>query len=421
MRTPLRDARPIVAIVFILFAGLAFLSYITIAGELRQSRILTEYEAERIATALAESMRAPGDDIVTDLDPRILGFGLYGPDGFLIASFGSVPPTVESEAARSAFLYDEKAHRLAMTRPLGMSANGGMGSQTHTMRQRLGGGRGGGFLYLLLDAGGFYRRRLLLRSASFLVPLMAAGLMAAFLALFASNLRYRKQAEERETLARLGESARTLAHEIRNPLGAIRIQTGLARQRLHGASWPELDVIDEETERLGSLSKRVSSFLKNPAGHPESLDLPSFLEDLASRSPYHPRYSDDGQPAAVLFDRELLRSAIENLLRNAAESYGNAGEDDSQSAPAIELALERGSGRDARSAIIAVRDRGRGIPAEASKKIFDPFYTDKIQGSGIGLPLTRRFVEAAGGSLSLLPREGGGTEALILLPRREAT
>jgi two-component system, NtrC family, sensor histidine kinase HydH len=420
MRRIFRDVRLIVASVLILFAGITLLSYVIIAGEARRSRIITEYEAERIATTLAESLRAQGDGGISDLDPRILGFGLYGQDGALVAGYGSVPSTIAPSTAGLSFSYDDKAHKLFLTRQLGMGGMGGMGpGHMRTMRQRPDTPGRSGFLYLALDAGDFYRRRTLLRSTYFLIPLMAAGLMAAFLALFASNLRFRKNAEERETLTFLGESARTLAHEIRNPLGAIRIQTGLARQRLDGASWPELDAIDEETGRLDSLSRRVGDFLKDPAGHPEVLELSAFLDELAVRSPYHPRFLGDGHPASVAFDRELLLSVIENLLRNADESYDEAAEGPARSERAIELALSHGSGREANRAVIEVRDRGVGIPEATRKKIFDPFYTDKIHGSGIGLPLARRFVEAAGGTLSLSPREGGGTEVRIVLPLAE--
>jgi signal transduction histidine kinase len=421
MRSIFRETRLIVASVVILFAGLMILSFIIIAGEARRSRIITEYEAERIATTLAESIRLQDGGDIQELAPRVLGFGLYGSDGELVAGHGSVPARIDFKSARSSFSYDEKGRELFMIRQLGMGAMGGMGgAQMRALRPRQGGmGRAGGFLYLSLDASDFYRRQLLLRSASFLIPLMIALLMAAFLALFASNLRYRKKSEERETLARLGESARTLAHEIRNPLGAIRIQTALVRQRMKGESWPELDAIDEETERLGSLSRRVGDFLKDPAGHPESFDLASFLEELAARSPYHPRYSGDGRSATVRFDPELLRSALENLLRNASESYNGLVGAAPEGEREIELALGRGSGREARRAIIAVRDRGAGISDAAMGKVFDPFYTDKVQGSGIGLPLAKRFVEAAGGNLCLLRRSGGGTEARISLPIAE--
>ena len=76
----------------------------------------------------------------------------------------------------------------------------------------------------------------------------------------------------------------------------------------------------------------------------------------------------------------------------------------------MELSREKGR------VVISVRDRGKGIPPELSEKVFDPFFTDKVYGSGVGLSLSRRFVEAAGGTLTLLQRRGGGTEARVTLP-----
>ena len=77
----------------------------------------------------------------------------------------------------------------------------------------------------------------------------------------------------------------------------------------------------------------------------------------------------------------------------------------------IEVSASRQGGR----AVILVRDRGRGIPGDMAEKVFDPFFTDKVHGSGVGLPLARRFVEGAGGALTLVPADGGGTEARIAL------
>jgi signal transduction histidine kinase len=436
MRKKPRDARLLLVVTaaVLLFAGLALLSFFIVDGEARRSRIITEYEADRMASAIAESLRVQDDGQLTRLDPRVVGFGLYDQKGELVSGYGDAPTEIDASAPFASFSYDEKARRLFLTRALGMvpppvdSEGRGRGRNQRLGQMGMGmmgrmGAQARGFLYLSLDVSDFYRRRALLRSASILLPLFVAGLAVAFLFLLASNLRYRKSAEQRETLVRLGESARTLAHEIRNPLGAIRIQTALARQRLGGESWPELDTIDEETQRLGSLSRRVGEFLKDPAGRPERIELRPFLDELASRSPHRPAFAADGAKATVLFDPELLRSSIENLLRNADESYESLPEAERVVELELSVIAPRGSGRiggrGSGRAVIAVRDRGVGIPEAARDRVFDPFYTDKVQGSGIGLPLARRFVEAAKGSLELIPRQGGGTEARIVLPLAE--
>jgi len=264
-----------------------------------------------------------------------------------------------------------------------------------------------GALFLSMDITAYYRSRMLYRAAAVVSPFVVAGLAALFLFLLASNLRHRRRAQEQETLARLGESARTLAHEIRNPLGAIRIQTGLLRRKLPGEASAQLDAIEEEVQRLSLLSRRVSDFLKNPRGDPKGILLDGFLRELAARQPIRVSYcaSKEAQGATVIMDAELLRSVVENLVRNAHESYPD-GEGD------VEVVLSRERG----SAVIAVRDWGKGIPPELLEKVFDPFFTDKVHGSGVGLSLSRRFVEAAGGTLTLLRRGSGGTEARITLP-----
>ena len=187
------------------------------------------------------------------------------------------------------------------------------------------------------------------------------------------------------------------------------MQAGLIRKKTRGEADRELDAIEEETERLNVLTRRVGDFLRNPLGSPELIELPTFLRDLAGRMPHPLLLAPELPRLAVLFDRELLRSVMENLARNAHESYGSEGGE-------VEVSLFREAGR----VVVAVSDRGPGIPAEARGRVFDPFYTSKTQGSGIGLPLARRFVEAAGGHLSLLPREGGGTQARVALPEAQS-
>jgi two-component system, NtrC family, sensor histidine kinase HydH len=398
-----------------LFLGLALLAVFFITGESRRAQILVEYESDRTAAGLLDAWRAEQAIDPSSLDQRIRGFGIYRQDGGMIFGLGDAPPSLQPREAGAAFRYDRQARTLTLTRTLGIGGPG----MPHMRRGRQpmmeGGPRVrapgfGGIAFLSMDISGFYRTRMLYGAATVLAPLLVAGLAAVFLGLVVSNLRYRRRAQEQETLARLGESARTLAHEIRNPLGAIRIQTGLLRKRLPPGGARELEVIDEETERLNVLSRRVGEFLKSPGGTREAVDLGEFLPGVARRFPW-PVQVDAALPHwHVDFDRDLLRSVIENLVRNAWESYG-----EERSDRFVEIALSREGQR----IVISVRDCGRGIPRGMQEKVFDPFYTDKIHGSGIGLPLARRFVEAAGGTLTLAQRGGGGTEARVSLPEGE--
>jgi two-component system, NtrC family, sensor histidine kinase HydH len=401
-----RDITLFIAALSLLFLTLASLSAFLIAGESRRSRILVEYEADRIASGLLDSFRSQGELDPGLLDRRILGFGVFREDGQLVAGLGDAPRVLELPEEAQAFRYDEAGRSVSLVRPLGAGRAGGPGAKGMMSRMGRRGMGSGGLFYLSMGIGDYYRSRSLYQAATVVAPLLILGLAAAFLSLLSSNLRFRRRAQEQDTLARLGESARTLAHEIRNPLGAIRLQTGLLRKRLGADSGRELDAIDEETERLNDLTRRVGEYLQNPKGKSEPIRLGDFLAEIARRSPFPIALSGEAVEESVLFDPELLRSVLENLARNAYESYGETGGE-------VEVATSREGNR----VVIAVSDRGAGIEKELMGKIFDPFFTSKTRGSGIGLPLARRFVEAAGGSLGLAPRPGGGTEAKVSLPR----
>jgi signal transduction histidine kinase len=407
-RTP-REIRFLVPAFIVLFVGLILLALFLIAGQSSRARILVEYEADRTASELLDAFRAQGSVDSLSLDPRVRAFGIYRPDGSLVAGVGAAPQSLGSRPEKASFRFDGRQGTLVLVRPLGMGGPGMQGMMRGMMGgagRSLGGPGGGAALYLVMDVSGFIRGRTLSRAAALAAPLLIGGIAAAFLLLLTSNMRMRRRTEEQETLARLGHSARTLAHEIRNPLSAIRIQTGLLRKRLPESSSRELDVIDEEAERLNVLSRRVGDFLRNPGGTPEPIRVVEFLRDLAGRLPCPVRLSADIPPLTVSFDRELLRSVIENLVRNACESYGETGEEG-----IVDVSASRQGGR----VLIVVRDHGKGIPPDLADEVFDPFFTDKVHGSGVGLPLARRFVEGAGGTLTLVPAVGGGTEARIAL------
>lgn len=411
------------AVVVVTFTALAVFVVFFVAGESRRARLLLEYEADRTASALLDGYRS-GEDLAAaaDTDPRVLGFGIYRPDGALVR-LGDAPASLPVDV-RGGFVYDAPGRVLVLVRPLGMSGRDGPGAMGtpfgmgSMMRRGVPGMRGfpgtagrAGAVLLRMDARGYYRSRALYAIGLVTGPLLVAGLAAAFLAMAAANRRYRRAAGDREMLARLGEAAHTLAHEIRNPLGAIRIQTGLLRK---GASpSTHLDIIDEEVGRLTLLSRRVGDFLKNPRGTPSRIALHGFLRELLPRLPWAVSLLPGGDDAEVLFDADLLRSVVENLVRNAYESYGEQADRASREV-AVAVAAEQETVR------LSVMDRGTGVAPGRAEQVFGAFVTDKPGGSGIGLAISRRFVEAAGGTVHLVPRDRGGTEARVELPRAAA-
>jgi two-component system sensor histidine kinase HydH len=223
------------------------------------------------------------------------------------------------------------------------------------------------------------------------------------------NSDYRRRIEQQKNLVTIGTAASTLAHEIKNPLLAIRLQTGILSRVFPDGAKREIEIIDSEVERLSQLSNRVSDFLRDPAGIPARTDVLAVAAEVNRRmrgKPLGGARADSGP--TVMIDPERLRSILENLLRNALESGGK--EDD--------VAIEVARADDAVS--IEVLDRGKGLPQGERERIFDPFFTTKSRGTGIGLAICRRFVAAANGSISIEDREGGGVRARVVLPEAAA-
>ncbi|HOV37506.1 MAG TPA: HAMP domain-containing sensor histidine kinase, partial [Spirochaetales bacterium] len=231
--------------------------------------------------------------------------------------------------------------------------------------------------------------------------------------------------EKNRELVRLGEAARTLAHEIKNPLGVIRIQTGTLQKVLPAEYHKNLTVITEEVERLRLLVDRVGEFLKNPVGDPVPVAVAGIVEELIQRFPFPIVYSSAlKENLWVKIDRHRFRTVLENLMKNAVESLteaqvreavGQQRTDESAAKDDLPVCVEVSA--DEKLVEIRVLDRGTGLPPEAGERIYDPFFTTKPNGSGIGLAVSKRFVEAAEGSLEVKPRTGGGTEARVILPR----
>ncbi len=248
--------------------------------------------------------------------------------------------------------------------------------------------------------------------ASLVLSIIGEAMMAIIfliiLSIYNNNRRYRMQLQKNESLAKLGAAARTLTHEIKNPLSAMTIQSALMRKLLPEEFHQDLDVMDHEITRLTNLTNRVSEFLKNPAGTPEEIEIVGFIMDIAKLFGRDIPFDCDVAKAIVSFDPDRARSVFENLIKNATESCTDRD-------PKVEVQIRCRH----RSVIVKVMDRGNGLPKETKEKLFDPFFTTKIHGSGIGLSISKQFVEARGGTLKLYDREGGGTVSEVTLPCKE--
>jgi len=237
-----------------------------------------------------------------------------------------------------------------------------------------------------------------------LVEALIGALVIFVRALLLRNREYRSRIEQQKNLVLLGTAASTLAHEIKNPLLAIRLQSGILARTLRGAGERELAIIDDEISRLSALSQRVNDILRDPAGNPAPVDAAEMAAEVGIRLGGRSVVRRAAGSGRAFIDSERLRSVLENLLRNAMESGGNA-EDVS-----IEVSDEKGR------VVIDVLDRGAGLPRNERERLFAPFFTTKSTGSGIGLMICRRFVEAAGGTIGLEDRPGGGCRARVVVP-----
>ena len=248
---------------------------------------------------------------------------------------------------------------------------------------------------------------------------IVVGLTALAALVFAGGLGLALRALERarvahgraERLAAVGQMAAMVAHEVRNPLGILRGQIELARERLGAAAPPreherfaemlsEVDRLNHLTEEFLGLSREVSL-------DPQDVELGALAAGVAEevRGVAGGAEITATGAATVRADADKLRQALLNLVLNAAQIGGP------DVHVQIEVAAERGRAR------ISVIDDGPGVPVEMQDRLFEPFVTGRAGGTGLGLVAARRIAERHGGSLVLESRRGArGARFSLYLP-----
>jgi len=231
--------------------------------------------------------------------------------------------------------------------------------------------------------------------------------------------RQRRALERSNRLAAWAEMARQVAHEVKNPLTPIQLSAEHLR-RVFGD--PSVDfaatletctqTILKQVRTLRGIVTEFSAFARPPAPVLEEQDLAALVRDAVK--PYQPGLPPgvtlsleavDGVPA-VMADRRLLERAVVNLLENALQAVGDNG--------SIQVRLRGTEG--GRRAEIEIEDSGTGIDAAVKDRLFEPFFSTKTSGSGLGLALVKRIAEDHGGGVSLEPAPGHGTRAVLWLP-----
>jgi signal transduction histidine kinase len=231
--------------------------------------------------------------------------------------------------------------------------------------------------------------------------------------------RLEAQLHQSERLAALGEMTAGVAHEVRNPLGIISSTAELLRERLARYE-PQnrlAQIIVEESNRLNEKVTEFLDFARPRIPNLRPCDLEATLNrSLELLQPEIERlgikvsreYQLNGRPLMV--DQDLLHQAFLNIFLNAIQAMPQGGH----------LTVSTSPGSNGHGGEIRIQDNGEGIGPEALKKIFNPFFTTKEKGSGLGLPIVKSIIEAHQGSLKISSTAGAGTTLTITLPELAA-
>lgn len=234
----------------------------------------------------------------------------------------------------------------------------------------------------------------------------------------------RQLAERQEKLASLGMLAAGVAHEIRNPLTAIKAWLYLQQKHLKPGS-PESDDAELISTEINRLERIVRDFLQlaRPS-EPQMTSLSAELPLQGVQTLMQPELEKRGikivieetTPARICVDPQQIKQVLINLVQNAADSIGQ----DGTVTLRTRLDKKRVNQHEMNAVILEVTDTGKGISPEVERRLFDPFFTTKESGTGLGLPIAARIVEKNGGALQYQTRLEHGTTFGIILPLQES-
>jgi PAS domain S-box-containing protein len=233
-----------------------------------------------------------------------------------------------------------------------------------------------------------------------------------------ADITARKAAEqklaEQAALARVGQMAAVVAHEVRNPLAGIKgaIQVLMSRRPPNDADVPVMRDITERIDDLSGLIDGLMDFARPSTPVRQSVDLAGLIHEAVTALKRDPIAQGttitiagaESIPAEL--DPTTIRAALLNILLNAAQAVAGKG------TIHVTVAADNGNG------IVEIRDTGPGIPIEIRDKVFEPFFTTKARGGGLGLAVARRTAETHGGTVTLAAPRDGGTQVTFTVRLR---
>lgn len=256
-----------------------------------------------------------------------------------------------------------------------------------------------------------------------LVAVILAIMALYYLANHSMALRRAVGEAELRRNAEVGQLAAGLAHEIRNPLHAIRLNLHTLRRVADGKLGLDdgevSSVVSEserEIERVDQLLRELLGFAKPDEAHNQTIDVCepiratlSFMKQELDRGPVNVVTQFPSHPVMVYIDPNRLRQVVLNLLLNASDVMDEGG--------TLRIAVE-----EKREQVeVTMSDTGPGVPENDRQRIFEPFYTTKEEGTGFGLALAKRYVTEAEGAIACISNGGSGATFRIRLPMSKGT
>jgi len=234
------------------------------------------------------------------------------------------------------------------------------------------------------------------------------GVLRARMRQMAADLEAgRRSAIEAERLSAFRESARQVAHELKNPLTPIRFAVTSLRRSAAPEQRDAVEVLETESARLEAMAKSFAQFGRLPEGPTATVDLAELArETVRTTLPLEMQVRIDGDEGVLVTGQyDSLQRALANVLLNAVDATQGRG-------AVVVRAQVRGG-----EAVLAVRDDGVGIASEQLARIWDPYVTAKTGGTGLGLAIVKQTVVAHGGRVEAESEPGRGTEIRLHFPR----